>query len=759
MKQFSIIAMVIALAVTMMAQAPATVPTPATNDNEEWNDSILDAMADSMSVALGEVEVTAQRLLVKNEVDRLSYDVSADAESRTSTLMDMLKKVPLVSVDAQDDIKVKGSSSFKIYKNGHPDPSLEGDPKNVLKAIPASMIKRIEVITEPGAKYDAEGVTAIINIVMNTSQGMSGVTGTLGAGIDIDGSPNINGYLTTQLGKVVASVNYGFVHRPKRSGETTQTSDNTYVGSGNHLHSDMEGKSKVNVHYGNIELSYEPDTLNLISASLGGFAVGYDYIADNSTLMTDPAGATIYRYASRYDIPSSTYMSFDGRLDYQHNTHLKGEKLTTSYMFNASRNKSNINETYGERYNFPVSYDHYLRNTTENFQEHTLQFDWTRPIASMHTLETGAKYIYRRNTSHTLLDYGEGSMWNDDNRFRHVTQVAAAYASWTTKIGAVTARAGLRYEFSRLQASYPNGEQEGFHRNLSDWVPSASINWQMSPQNSLKVAFATRINRPGISYLNPAIYDTPTEQHFGNAHLGSARNYSVSATFMHIGPKFTFNVSPSLMTSSNGITEVSWAEGDKKVTTYENTLTNRQVGISGYAQWQLHPKTSFMFNGRVGRNYVRSTALGLKNARWSTFFYAQITQQLPWKLTLTANAGQWGGDISGLYGYMGTAWFYGLSLQRSFLKEDRLTVRLSAHRPFSSDKMEWSNYTTQGDVLGSSTTRYHQARLSLNVTWRFGSLRARVKKTDTTIDNNDLVGGSSQGAGGAATGGNGQQGM
>ena len=156
---------------------------------------------------------------------------------------------------------------------------------------------------------------------------------------------------------------------------------------------------------------------------------------------------------------------------------------------------------------------------------------------------------------------------------------------------------------------------------------------------------------------------------------------------------------------------------------------------------------------------MRSTALGLKNARWSTFFYAQITQQLPWKLTLTANAGQWGGDISGLYGYMGTAWFYGLSLQRSFLKEDRLTVRLSANRPFSSDKMEWSNYTTQGDVLGSSTTRYHQARLSLNVTWRFGSLRARVKKTDTTIDNNDLVGGSSQGAGGAATGGNGQQGM
>ena len=109
------------------------------------------------------VEVTAQRPLVKNDIDRLSYDVQGDADSKTNSVLEMLRKVPLVTVDGQDNITVRGSSGFKIYYNGRPAPMLSGDKaKDVLRAIPASMIKRIEVITDPGAKYDAEGVSAIL---------------------------------------------------------------------------------------------------------------------------------------------------------------------------------------------------------------------------------------------------------------------------------------------------------------------------------------------------------------------------------------------------------------------------------------------------------------------------------------------------------------------------------------------------------------------------------------------------------------------
>ena len=92
----------------------------------------------------------------------MGYDVQADEDSKTQTVLDMLRKVPMVTVDGEDNIKVKGNSSFKIYKNGHLDPSLTQNAKEILKSMPASMVKRIEVITDPGAREDAEGMNATL---------------------------------------------------------------------------------------------------------------------------------------------------------------------------------------------------------------------------------------------------------------------------------------------------------------------------------------------------------------------------------------------------------------------------------------------------------------------------------------------------------------------------------------------------------------------------------------------------------------------
>lgn len=114
---------------------------------------------------LGEIVVTGQRKLVESDGATLTYNVDEDPASTTSSVIEMLRKVPMVSVDAEDNIKVKGQSNFKIYLNGKEDPMLSGDPKTILKSMPAASIKKIEVITEPGAKYDAEGTAGILNIV------------------------------------------------------------------------------------------------------------------------------------------------------------------------------------------------------------------------------------------------------------------------------------------------------------------------------------------------------------------------------------------------------------------------------------------------------------------------------------------------------------------------------------------------------------------------------------------------------------------
>lgn len=709
-------------------------------------DSLL---SDTIFQHLSEIEVKAIRPLIKTDIDRLAYDVQADADSRTNTALEMLRKVPLVAVDGQDNITIRGASNFKIYKNGHPDPSLSSNAKDVLKAIPANMIKRIEVITEPGAKYDAEGVGAILNIVMIEGNSIKGVTGTVTAGIDTYANPRGSAYVTTQIGPVVASVNYGYHHQGNNMKAIGEEQFN-FTKNGNKRTSHSESSFNGNVHYGNVEFSYEPDTLNLLSASFGGFY--YNMASDvNSHMLLLGATDTLQHYNTITHQPTSSYYSLNGRADYQHRTRRKGEALTLSYMISASRSANEMNASFTAPEGMMpigVNYSGYDQDGRERFMEHTFQFDWTRPFALRHTIETGLKYINRRNTSNTTMTYAGDAAHDFNSRFRHITQVAAAYLSYTYRYQKLTARAGLRYEYSYLSARFPDGSQQNFHKSISDWVPSASLNYQFSFARSLKLSFATAIRRPGISYLNPAVVETPQSVNYGNPALESARNYSISLTYMQIGAKLTFNVAPSVSFSNNSICAVTGIDDKQRTfSTYRNALSERYYGLSGFLQWQVFDKTQLMVNGNVGYNDYHSTDLGLDLGRWSSFLYAQVTQQLPWKLRLTANVGKWGGDLNGLYSYMGHVWFHGLSLQRSWLSENRLTVSISAQNPFGGKYSRMKTHYVQGDYTGFSSNRWTQRMFSLSVSYRFGSLRANVKKTDKTIDNNDVVGGASAGGG------------
>ena len=726
---------------------------PASGNDDDWvNDSLLNVFD---NIQLKDVEVTAQKQLIKQEVDRIGYNIEADPDSKTNTVMKMLRKVPLVTVDANDEIRVNGQTSFRIFRNGHPDPSLTNNPKDILKAMPASSVKRIEVITEPGAKYDAEGTTVILNIVMADNSTLKGVSGMASANADNLGYLGGSIDLTTQLDKVVMSVDYGIAHDRGNGQKTKTTTLNRYMESGAELMSDGTfDVDKMTVHFGDVSASWEPDTLNLVSLSLGGFAYDYGGNGTTSSIMRDPAGQPIYSYSMGNHTNADSY-SLDSRVDYQRRTRLKGEAITLSYMLSAWHNKNKDNSSYTDNVNLPVPYYGIDQDGKEDFNEHTVQLDWTRPLAPKHTIETGAKYIYRLNRSHNVIDY-LGIDVDTDMRYKHVTQVGAAYMSYTFSSGPWNARAGLRYEHSYLRATYPGGNQDAFETHLNDLVPSASLHYKFNFANSLKLSYAASINRPGISYLNPAVIESPTSRSYGNTDLGSVHYHSVSLTYMRVGPKLTFNITPQFQFSNNGIGAVKWADGLVQVSTYENTLKTYSTTLSAFVQWMATPKTNLMLNGSIGYRYYKSDELDLKNDRMSGNFFANVTQFLPWKLQLSGFAGMWGGGINDLYGRMGTIFFHGFSLQRSFLKEDRLTVQVMAQNPFSGKYMSMKNYMTQGDVTG--WTRYEQRqgrKFGISVSYRFGSLTTHVKKADKSIENDDLIGSGKQsgGTGGGVTGG------
>ena len=723
-----------ALLLLMVVGAGEATAQSKTDTTKVKSDSI------TWSKELDGVVIKAQKQLIKQEIDRIGYDVQADEESKTQTVMDMLRKVPMVTVDGQDNILVKGNSSYKIYKNGHYDPSLSKNAKETFKAMPASMVKRIEVITDPGAREDAEGVDAILNIVMVDGSKMQGMTGVVSATYNSLNHPNFYGSLTGQIGKLLTSVEYGYGGMSSRETENSTYTDRTYLDTGNRMLSQSDGTDPGSIHYADINASYDIDSLKLLSASFGGYFYKLNVQGDSRTLLSNSSNEILYRFNNHYWMPGYSHHSWNGRLDYEQRTRRKGERLTLSYMLALTRQHSDQENTYTEIVNAPFNYTGSLQTERERFTENTFQADWLRPLGKGHQLEIGTKYIDRNNNSHNTQDfYGIDLLTNDE--FKHTTRVLAAYADYIYNYEKWSARAGLRYEHSYMKGEYPDGKGNTYDKHLNDWVPQASLKYQLTDAQSLKLSYTTSINRPGISYLNPAVVISPMVVQQGNPNLVSSRTQRISLIYLYILPYLTLQIAPAYNFSSGGISSIQTAKNDIRYKTYDNILRYRRFSIEQYVQWKPFDGTTIVINNNLRYEHNENPNLGYRTFGWFDNFYVNLSQKLPWKLLFyTATYGKIGHSPSGIY-YMQHS-YYGcyFSLQRSFLKDDRLTVRFAANAPFNK---YWTSEaeTVNGDYHDYQKSWNRARSFSLSVTWRFGSLKANVKKTEHSVENDDVVGG------------------
>ena len=737
------------LSLLLIAKAGiATAQTKADIPEQSSPTRSLSASVSSDSITwskeLEGIVVKAQKQLIKQEIDRIGYDVQADEESKTQTVMDMLRKVPMVTVDGQDNIMVKGNSSYKIYKNGHYDPSLSKNAKETFKSMPASMVKRIEVITDPGAREDAEGVDAILNIVMVDGSKMQGMTGVVSASYTSQNQRNLYASLTGQMGKLLASVDYGYGGMSSRSTVSITDTDRKYLDTGNRMQAHSDGTNPGAIHYSNLNASYDIDSLNLLSASFGGYFYKLNVQGDGQTAIINSTGLPVYSYNNHYWMPGYSHSSWNGRLDYEHKTRRKGERLTLSYMLALTRQHTDQENTYTDMVNAPFDYTGSLQTERERFTEHTFQADWLRPLGKGHQLEVGAKYIYRNNNSHNTQNFF-GIDMQTNNEFEHTTRVLAGYADYIYNHKKWSARAGLRYEYSYMEGRFPDGKGDTYDKHLSDWVPQASLKYQLTDAQSLKFSFTTSINRPGISYLNPAIVTSPTVIQYGNANLVSSHTQRISLIYSYILPKLTLQIAPAYNYSSGGISTIQTARNDIRYITYDNILRSRRFSVEQYVQWRPFDGTTIVLNNNLRYEHNENPNLGYRTFGWYDNFYANLSQKLPWKLLLYMAAyGKIGHSPSGIYYMQYSYQGYYFSLQRSFLKDDRLTVRIGANAPFNK---YWTSEaeTVNGDYRDFQQSWNNARSFSLSVTYRFGSLKASVKKTEHSIDNDDVVGGISKG--------------
>lgn len=691
---------------------------------------------------LSEVVVTAQRPIITKEIDRIGYDVKADATAQTLTVREVLRRVPMVSVDGEGNIKVNGSSNFKVFKNGRPSNSLSKNAKDIFDALPAASIKRIEVITEPGAKYDAEGIGAILNIVTDNETVIKGITGRVGGSYDfINNRADGNLWLSSQIDKVTFSISGGVSNIPEKMQRNRSEYDYTYENGTRSLRTEDQRVHGLVEWFGG-EASWEIDSLNLFSGEFNGYEYHVNGYGTGTQTLTAADGSLLSKYSSTYDIANSSYFDIDGNINYQHLTRRKGEALTFSYMISTTRQKQQADTHYSDIFGSMFEYTDFNNDFRLNFIEHTFQADWTRPTAKNHTLDMGGKYILRRNRSKTNSEYiGWQNMYTD---FRHITDIAAAYAQYSVKVSKMTLRAGLRYEFSKLKADYPDGSQDAFSSSLNDWVPSAAASWQINDANTLTANYATRISRPGISYLNPAKKYTPTSLSEGNPNLESAHAQSVKLTYMLIRPRINLNLWSQYAFTNNDIAGVTILEGNILHSTYENIGKIRTFSAGGFMQWTPMDKTSVMVSGSINYNDISQTIF--KNNGWGGNVYMRATQKLPLNIEAELWANYYQFSLSDAFtrsknGFMNNFW-YGLSLTGSYLKNKALSVSLRLTNPFGQHNSYFRNEALRGAYTGTSVTRMDDMRMQigLSVGYRFGNLNASVKKTAARITNDDLQG-------------------
>ena len=713
------------------------------------------------SSQLKEVSVTAARPLMKQEVDRIGYDVQADPDSKALSVLDMMRKVPLLTVDGNDNIQLKGNSNYKILINGKESALVAKNPSDVLKAMPATNIEKIEVITTPPAKYDAEGLSGIINIITkkNADQGYnigfnSRFNTVFGAGYNVNG--------TLKQGKFGMSLFAGF---GSNGDLTTGFGNNESISNGQTI-IDQTGtnRQKGNFHYGGTELSYEIDTLNLLTASIDLF--GNDqHQNSNQVSKTDTLGTPAQGYIpiQGYNLQNTnhgTFTGFDASINYQLGfKKSKDELLTFSYKYSYAPNKQFNDNIFSNQFNYP-SPDYQQYNDAGD-RDHTIQIDYASPLTKTLSIEAGTKAILRSNYSDYHVDDFDNAtqqyITNDTltNNFTYHQDIYSLYNSYQLKLDKWTGKAGLRLEHTAISADFTSAgvTTAPSYNNL---IPSVSIQ-RTFKTSSINFGFTQRIQRPGIFQLNPFVdRSNPNFVSTGNPALKPELDNTFELTYSNFS-KSSINVGLSYAFSNNSIQNVStlhqvpvagFPDSTTTVTytTFENLGTNKTLGLNVHTNMNITKQFTFSLNGQVNHIWLSGVLNGdpYHNDGFTGNAFANLRYKFNNGYAIGFNAGYFSGNVT-LQGSSSPFIFNQYLFSKEFLKK-KLTLVLVANNPYSKYNT-FRSTTNAADFYQSSYNQNYYRSFAFRVNFKFGKLNGDIKRNEHGIQNDDSKGGSKNSSG------------
>lgn len=686
--------------------------------------------------------VTARRELIKTDADRLTYNVQADPLAEGGSLLDILRKVPMLSVNGEEKVLLNGSEDYRVLVNGKETGMLARNFDQLVKTIPASSVKEIQVMTNPPVKYDAEGIGGIINIVM-TRRLKSGYNGSLGAQAGTSGAAGGSGYVNARLGKFTFSANASgsFVPNPRVHG---LTDIENYTNEEHHYQNlTFDSKNTFSSGAFSLETSYEPDSLNLIT--LSGWANFQKLLGENDiteTFWNTDRVKTIEMQEPT--VRTNRYNTFSGELAYQKTFRNDGGILTFSYSIDGNPNSTDNNVIVVPVLNC-TDYHRHSFNTEHTIQQ-IGQIDYFATLREKHQIEAGAKYTLRSHVADSQDEVWnfEANQWDIDNSnvndMDYRQHIFAAYASYGYKFAKLTLKAGARLEYTLNRGlSRSSSGNKIFNNSNFNIVPYLNAAWQIDAVNSLSLSYTRRLGRPSVEYLNPYVFEeSPYSRMHGNPDLRTVVSDALTLTYRTNGDTWDLTARSYGSLCNNKIEYLSMVYPDGvKVSTYENAVVHDHIDGMVSFNWSPGRLFSLQTSVRAGYNYFYAPSLEQKNCgmEWAFDLGGNV---ILWKdATAFVSAGVSDGEITLQRTYKGADYGYSAGLRQSFL-QNRLTLTVMAVMPFQGRYESPVRDTSTASYRQRNESWYNPRQFRIGVTWRFGKTDIRFRHTRKTETSDKL---------------------
>lgn len=687
------------------------------------------------------VEIRAEKTTVEIKLDKKVYNLGKDLMVKGGTVSDVLDNIPSVTVDVEGTISLRGNENVKVLIDGKPSNAISIN--DALKMLPADAVDKVEVITNPSARYDAEGGAGILNIVLKKGK-IKGFNGTLIATTGIPDNHGINGTLNYKTGKINLFTIQGYTYKSNPGFSDVETKYLNPDNSANRYIDENRDNSRLNKGYN------------------GGF--GLDWFIDKSTTWTNgfnyrknrgnneedvdyynyDANRIYTFYRNRLNLEKQLEDNIEFNSNFIKNFKKSGHKLTADVSISESKNFSNS-----------VIYDNSTLSSTTTIddtknnqkQKRTLiQTDYVFPINDVFQLEAGYRGNFlNQNTDYAVLNNGVINT-SFTNVLEYIEHVNALYTQMGIKVNKLSMLYGLRFEDSNIEINQLTSSQFKT-KKYTNFFPSAFFTYELGDDTNLSLNYSKRINRPRGRQINPfSTYSSNINLFRGNPDLNPSLTDAVDLGFLKKMEKITLSTSVYYNYTKNSAQHVRYVEGLNENGIPITTMSFVNIGeenrsgfeftlnYTPYKWWKLNSNLNVFrteTKGNFSYTYVDNTNTSITKTQnldntassWFTRLNSKITfpNKIDWQTNVTYNGSQRTaqGMVKGIFAM-------NLAFSKDIMK-DKATISLNVNDVFNSRIRRMQTYIP-GQIDSDTAMQWRVRQITLSFTYRFNKQKNEKEK-------------------------------